>query len=139
MMRELTTESEWLEGFPVMKELRTHLCRRTYLEFLRTMTADGYRLFALYDGREIAALAGISIVTNFYFGKHVFVYDLVTKASGRSKGFGKKLLAQIHQYAKDNGCGAVALGSEMSNVDAHRFYEAKMGYEKAAYSFMLVL
>ena len=49
MIRELTEEQEWLEGYPVMMELRTHLSRRTYLDFLRKMKEEGYKMFALYE------------------------------------------------------------------------------------------
>ncbi len=139
MIKELVEEQEWLEGFPIMNELRTQLSERTYLDFLRTMREEGYKMFALYQNDQLVALAGISILTNFYFGKHVFVYDLVTKSSERSHGYGKELLAHIHHYAKEKGCGIVALGSGISNIDAHRFYETKMGYEKIAYSLIKVI
>ena len=69
----------------------------------------------------------------------MFIYDLVTRSAARSKGHGNALLAHIHQYARENGCGVVALGSGLANVDAHRFYQAKMGYEKAAYTLIKVL
>ncbi|NBD24892.1 GNAT family N-acetyltransferase [Paenibacillus glycinis] len=139
MIRALMEEREWLEGYPVMKELRTHLSQRTYLDFLRKMREEGYKMFALYENNEIVALAGLSILTNFYFGKHAFIYDLVTKSTARSKGHGRELLAHIHHYARENGCGIVALGSGLANIDAHRFYETKMGYEKAAYTLIKVL
>ncbi|MBO7744504.1 GNAT family N-acetyltransferase [Paenibacillus sp. MWE-103] len=136
MIKELANETEWLEGYPVMHELRTHLGQDAYLACLRTMREEGYTLLALYERDEIAALAGICMLTNFYFGRHVFIYDLVTKSSMRSKGYGNELLAHVHRYAKEHGCGIVALGSGLANLDAHRFYETKMGYEKTAYSFI---
>jgi GNAT superfamily N-acetyltransferase len=139
MIKELVHKEEWIEAFPIMKELRTNLTQSTYLDFLQSMREKGYQLFALYDNEQIVALTGIIILTNFYFGKHVFIYDLVTKSSERSKGYGEELLAYTHQYAKENGCGVVALESGLSRVDAHRFYETKMGYEKLGYSFTKVL
>ena len=139
MIKQLMHENEWLDAFPLMNELRTNLNQSTYLDLLRSMNKEGYKIFALYDNDQIVALTGIIILTNFYFGKHVFVYDLVTKPSERSKGYGEKLLAHIHQYAKLNGCGIVALESGISRVDAHKFYEEKMGYGKLGYSFIKVL
>jgi GNAT superfamily N-acetyltransferase len=135
MIRELVNKNEWLEAFPVMNELRTHLNQGRYLEFLQIMQEDGYQLFALYQNDQITAIAGVAIQTNFYYGKHVFVYDLVTHSKHRSKGYGGQLLSFIHRYAFDNGCGIVALESGLFRVDAHRFYESKMGYEKFCYSF----
>lgn len=135
MIKELVEESQWLEAYPVMHELRTNLDEEAYLALLREMNAEGYKMLALYDGGWIVALSGIIVLTNFYFGKHVFVYDLVTKASERSKGHGETLLEYVHQYAKDNGCQTVALESGLARVDAHRFYETKMGYRKPGFSF----
>jgi GNAT superfamily N-acetyltransferase len=139
MIKELVEEKEWLEAFPVMNELRTHLNESTYLEILHSMREEGYKLFALYHNEQVVAVTGVAIRTNFYYGKHVFVYELVTQSSQRSKGYGEKLLSYIHQYAIDNGCGIVTLESALFRSDAHRFYETKMGYEKFCYSFKKVL
>ncbi|MFD2330285.1 GNAT family N-acetyltransferase [Cohnella sp. GCM10020058] len=139
MIKELIHEQQWIEAYPVMNELRTELDQDAYLALLREMNAEGYKMLALYDEDRIVALAGIIMLTNFYFGKHVFVYDLVTKASERSKGHGETLLAYVHQYAKDNGCKTVALESGFQRVDAHRFYETRMGYSKPGFSFSKTL
>lgn len=139
MIKELVQQKEWLEAFPIINELRTHLTEHTYLDFLQRMREEGYKLFALYDNDQIVAVTGIALKTNFYYGMHVFVYDLVTQSSQRSKGYGEQLLAYIHEYAKKNGCEIVALESGLQRIDAHRFYETKMGYEKFCYSFKKVL
>ncbi|MFJ5762542.1 GNAT family N-acetyltransferase [Neobacillus sp. NPDC093182] len=139
MIKELIQEKEWLEAFPVLNELRTHLNKSTYLDFLHSMREEGYKLFAIYDNEQVVAVTGIAIRTNFYYGKHIFVYDLVTQSSQRSKGYGEQLLSYIHQYAIRNGCGIVALESGLFRAEAHRFYETKMGYEKFCYSFKKVL
>ncbi|CAI6076651.1 GNAT family N-acetyltransferase [Cohnella sp. JJ-181] len=134
MIKALIHEQEWLEAYPVMRELRTHLDRDEYLALLHGMKDEGYKMFALYEQDRIVAVTGLIVLTNFYFGKHVFVYDLVTKASARSKGHGEVLLAYVHRYAAENGCAMVALESGISRVEAHRFYENKMGYQKLGYS-----
>jgi GNAT superfamily N-acetyltransferase len=139
MIKQLVTEKEWLEAFDVVSELRTHLNTKSYLDLLLSMMKDGYKLFALYEKDKIVAVTGIAIRTNFYYGKHVFVYDLVTKTLERSKGNGKKLLSYIHQFAEENDCAVVALESGLVRLDAHRFYESKMGYEKFCFSFKKML
>ncbi|MFB6346003.1 MAG: hypothetical protein ABEK50_09555 [bacterium] len=40
-IKELESSKEWLDAFPLMNQLRTHLDRESYLEYLREMTADG--------------------------------------------------------------------------------------------------
>ena len=52
MIRELTKKDEWIEAFPLMKELRTHLDQDTYLSLLEEMRPQGYRLFALEEQEQ---------------------------------------------------------------------------------------
>jgi GNAT superfamily N-acetyltransferase len=134
-VRELTTEKEWREAFPIMNQLRTHLNLDSYLQLLQKMNKQDYQLFALYDEEEIVALAGIQMNINFYHGRYVFIHDLVTHSSNRSKGYGEKLLQYIHDKAKERGAQYVSLDSGIQRREAHRFYEEKMDYDKWCYSF----
>ncbi len=131
----LTTYEEWIQAFPIMNQLRTELTLESYLLLLEDMRKDGYTLYALYDNKQIVALAGISWRVNFYSERHIFVYDLVTDAAYRSCGYGEKLLRAIHQWGKENGAHYIALESGVNRNDAHRFYEERLGYEKWCYSF----
>ncbi|RXJ04259.1 GNAT family N-acetyltransferase [Anaerobacillus alkaliphilus] len=132
---EITTEQQWKEAYPVMNELRTHLSEEEYFQLLRDMVPQGYRMFALYNNDQIVALTGIIQLANFYNFKHIYVYDLITKETERSKGYGEKLLSYIHQLASELGCQSVALSSGLQRIDAHRFYEEKMEYRKTSYAF----
>ncbi len=138
-IRELSSEEEWLDAFPVMKQLRTHLDEGTYLRYLEEMTADGYRLFGLFSDGEPAALAGIGIETNMYYGRHLWVYELVTDSTHRSKGFGERLFEYLSDWAEEKGCERIALSSGLRREDAHRFYEERAGMERASYVFTLGL
>lgn len=132
---ELTTTKQWLEAFPIMKQLRTDLTEETYIELLQDMSKDGYKLYAMYVENEIVSLAGLSWRINFYNKHHIFIYDLVTDVSQRSFGYGEKLLQYIHDWANENGAEYVALESGLQRFDAHRFYEDKLNYDKWCYSF----
>lgn len=135
-IRELTGQDEFRRAFPVMNELRTHLVDvDEYESTLGEMRAGGYRLFAAIDGDAYVALAGIAIRTNFYYGKFLYVYDLITSESERSKGHGKLLLDHLEELARADGCQTIALSSGVQRTDAHRFYEARMGYERPSYVF----
>lgn len=74
-----------------------------------------------------------------YIGEFIWVCDLVTDSTKRSKGYGEKLLAYVHEWAKANHYETVALSSGLQRTDAHRFYEEKMGYNKASYVFKKAL
>jgi len=100
-VQELTTESEWRAAFPVMNQLRTDLTEEQYLNYLRDMRDEGYHLFALIQCDAIIAVAGVVIRTNFYNGRHLFVYDLVTRADRRSEGHGDRLMQFLEEWARD--------------------------------------
>ncbi|MGE7926520.1 GNAT family N-acetyltransferase [Lysinibacillus xylanilyticus] len=134
-IEQLTSQQEWMEAYPVMAQLRTELTVEKYLRLLREMTRDGYILFALYENMQIVAVAGLSWRVNFYSERHIFVYDLVTDEKYRSRGYGEKLLQYLHQWGKENGAHYIALESSIQRIDAHRFYEDRLGYEKWCYSF----
>jgi len=135
-IRELQTVDEWKMAFPVMKQLRTHLTLEEFVALVTEMQPQGYRMFALFDEGEVVAVTGVAQQLNLYYGKNMYVYDLVTDEGGRSKGYGEALLSYIHELARELGCGKVALTSGLQRVDAHRFYEEKMGYERKSYAFV---
>ena len=139
-VRELTTATEFRAAYPVMNELRTHLMDiDEYESTLAEMRAGGYRMFAAEEDGQIVALAGIAIRTNFYYGRFLYVYDLITSESKRSKGHGKLLLDHLEALARADGCQTIALSSGVQRADAHRFYEEKMGYDRVSFVFKKTL
>jgi len=138
-IKELTTQEQWKEAFPIINQLRTDITETEYLMLLREMQKDGYKLVALFNNDKIVSLAGVSWRTNFYNKRHLFIYDLVTDSEHRSFGYGEKLLSYIHKWAKEQGASYVALESGVQRIEAHRFYEDKLGYDKWCYSFRKTL
>lgn len=138
-IQKLTSQEQWIEAFPVLNQLRTDLTEESYLELLQEMQRDGYTLFALYNNNRIVSVAGLSWRVNFYNKKHIFIYDLVTDIEYRSFGYGEKLLLYIHSWAKEAGAEYVALESGSKRINAHRFYEEKLKYDKWCYSFRKLL
>nr|WP_257962478.1 GNAT family N-acetyltransferase [Bacillus sp. UMB0893] len=65
----------------------------------------------------------------------MYVYDLITDQASRSRGFGEKLLNYVEDLAKDAGCSMMTLTSGNQRIDAHRFYEEKMGFERVSHVF----
>jgi GNAT superfamily N-acetyltransferase len=137
IIRELSTEMDWLEAYPVMKQLRTHLSQERFLELTREATvSEGYKLAALYEERKIMAVTGFMPMITLYNGKAIWVCDLVTDSSVRSKGYGEKLLNYVETWAKNNGYDIISLSSGLQRLDAHRFYEDKMDYVKKSYVYL---
>ncbi|MFD1389002.1 GNAT family N-acetyltransferase [Oceanobacillus oncorhynchi subsp. oncorhynchi] len=135
-IKELTTEKEWLEAYHVMCQLRTHLDESSYLELVKeAVKVERYHLAALYEGGRMVAVAGFKPMTTLYYGRFVWICDLVTDENSRSKGYGEQLLDFIHQWAKKRRFESVALSSGLQRHSAHRFYEEKMDYSKVSFVF----
>jgi GNAT superfamily N-acetyltransferase len=134
-VKEVITREDFLKAFEVMKQLRTNLVEETYLNLIEDMKKEGYKMFALYAEEKVVAVAGVIKLTNLYYGKHIWVNDLVTDVNQRSRKYGQILLSFINGWAKENGCNVVALSSGLQRVEAHEFYEMKMGFDKTSYVF----
>ena len=135
-VKELITRDEIMQGFPVMRQLRSHLDEHTYLELvLEAREVDRYRMFALMEGEKVVAVTGFKPMTTLYYGRFVWVCDLVTEQNNRSRGYGEKLLSYVHTWGKENGFESVALSSGLQRSDAHRFYMDKLEYDKVSYVF----
>ncbi|CAM4120704.1 GNAT family N-acetyltransferase [Bacillus wiedmannii] len=134
-IREVVTEADLHNVFPVLQQLRTKLSREEASSLFQKMKEENYKLFSLRNEEdEAVSLAGVAICTNFYNEKHVFVYDLVTAEAHRSKGYGNVLLSYIENWGKENECESIVLTSAFPRLDAHRFYERE-GYDKVSFSF----
>ena len=138
--KELQSQEEILQAFSVMNQLRTHLTEKTYLELVtEAKERDMYKLVALYKDKEIVAVVGFKPMITLYYGRFVWVCDLVTSETQRSHGYGERLLSYVHEWATENGYESVALSSGLNRTEAHRFYEEKMEYDKVSYVFKKAL
>ena len=118
-----------------MSELRDHLSEDQYFELLDEMIPRGYRMYALREDGRLVAVAGVALLTNLYYGRYMWVYDLITRSDSRSHGYGRALLQHLEDIARAANCDIVALSSGLQRTDAHRFYQQHMGYERASYVF----
>ena len=101
---ELRSEAEFREAFPVMGELHGELDEQRYLGLLAEMVPAGYRLFAVRGPEgEIVAAAGVQVLTNLYYERHLYVYDLVATENARSGGYGGTLMDHVEELARREG------------------------------------
>ncbi|MDP3073534.1 MAG: GNAT family N-acetyltransferase [Opitutaceae bacterium] len=54
-------------------------------------------------------------------GENLYVDDLVTDESGRSRGYGRALLGWLYAEAQAHGCDNFELDSGVQRAEAHRF------------------
>ena len=134
MVEHVETDDAIASCYDVMAELRAHVSRAEFLPVIRAMQADGLRLACIRDGGCVVAVAGYRVATNLFYGKHLYVDDLVTAESERSKGHGKELLAWLRALAVANDCDAFHLDSGVQRKRAHQFY-LREGLELSSYHF----
>jgi GNAT superfamily N-acetyltransferase len=134
MVEHAETDEAILACREVMRELRPHVAAGDFLATVRAMQADGLRLACIRDGGRVVAVAGYRISTNLFSGRHLYVDDLVTAETERSKGHGKTLLGWLRQLAVENDCDVFHLDSGVQRKRAHQFY-LREGLELSSYHF----
>jgi len=127
-------EADIASTFDVMVQLRPHLERGGYVATVLRMMAGGFRLAAVREGvpagaeqaggraGRVVAVAGYRLTESLFAGRHLYVDDLVTGETERSRGYGKLLLDWLKAEARAAGCRELHLDSGVQRHDAHRFY-----------------
>jgi N-acetylglutamate synthase-like GNAT family acetyltransferase len=132
---EVNTFIDLKSVFPILQELREDLDLEKFISLYQTMRQQGYKLFQVKHNSNPVAVAGFSILTNLYYGKHMWIYDLVVTNSLRSSGIGLRLMKFLEKNARDNDCETIALSSNLKRANTHKFYINKCGFQKASYVF----
>ena len=115
-IKELQSRNEIKGAFPVMRQLRSHLDESSYLELVSdAQEKEGYKMFALFDGKDIVAVIGFHPMVTLYYGRFIWVCDLVTDVNKRWEGCGEKLLSYTHKMAEEHNYENIALSSGLQN------------------------
>jgi predicted GNAT superfamily acetyltransferase len=117
-----TSDAEIAACFPVMRELRTQLVESEFVARVRRQQAGGYQLAQLRGAAGPVAVAGFRLSEALAWGRFLYVDDLATLASERSRGHGARLIAWLTDYARRHGCAQLHLDSGVQRYAAHRFY-----------------
>jgi GNAT superfamily N-acetyltransferase len=136
---ELRSPAERREALPILRELYPSLDEGRYGTLLAEMIDDGYRQFAVRnEADEVVAVAGVAVHVNLYYGRHLYVYDLVVKEDARSEGYGELLMDHVEGVARREGCETAALACGLEREGALHLYERR-GYEKPSYAMRKAL
>jgi len=134
MPKRAITDKEIQACFDVMSELRPHLQSETFLPTIRQMETEGFQLAFVEDRGKVVAAAGYRVYSNLFMGKHLYVDDLVTSESERSKGHGKRLVDWLRNKAREEQCNYYHLDSGTQRTEAHKFY-FREGFAIASFHF----
>lgn len=116
------SDADILRCFPVMQQLRPHLVEADFVARVRRMQSRGFHLARLEEDGVVRAVAGYRYHEKLFSGSTLYVDDLVSDSTQRSRGHGAKLLAWLIQEARVHGCDVFELDSGVQRFDAHRFY-----------------
>lgn len=119
------TDSDVECCFPVMVQLRMHLTPDTFLKRFHKQVSEGYQIAFVLDLGVARAVAGFRIMEMLAYGRILYVDDLVTDESGRSKGYGDALMDWLAAFARAQGCVQLQLDSGVQRFRAHAFYFRK--------------
>ncbi|HEX6124326.1 MAG TPA: GNAT family N-acetyltransferase [Pyrinomonadaceae bacterium] len=137
MITFATTDTEILDCYDVMSQLRPHIAREDFVPRVRRqMDCFDFKLPYLVDAGEVKAVGGIRVSEWLHGGKYLEIDDLVAKDGDRSKGYGGELFDWILTYAREQNCNHVRLLSGVQRFDAHRFYLRKRMNIEAHYFSM---
>ena len=134
MPEHVRTDEDIIACYDVMAELRPNVAREDFLPVVRALQDEGLRLACIREDGRVVAVAGYRISNNLFCGKHLYVDDLVTAETERSKGHGKALLAWLRALAVENDCDVFHLDSGVQRKRAHQFY-MREGLDLSSYHF----
>ncbi len=125
-IRIATSDADILATFELMAQLhdRVHqLSRQHFLDLIRTLERDeGYIMACLDDGGAPVCVSGFRLCHSIGWGKYLYVDDLVTDESQRSRGAGQMMFRWLVARARAEECSELRLDCRVDRIDAHRFY-----------------
>jgi ribosomal protein S18 acetylase RimI-like enzyme len=123
MVEIATTDEDLRDCHPVITELRPHIeTVESFIAQVHRQREYGFQLAYIREVDRVVAVAGYRIDEALAWGKYLYIYDLVTAADCRSRGYGKKLLDWLADIARQHQCVQLHLDSGVQKFAAHRFY-----------------
>jgi GNAT superfamily N-acetyltransferase len=105
----------------VHRQLRTKL-PADYAAKMQRVFAGGGRMMIAVDEDAVVGVAIWRVHENTFNGVQMYVDDLITDESRRSRGVGRALLEALQARARALGCDSFTLDSGTHRQQAHKFY-----------------
>lgn len=123
LFKTILSKEELSQAYEILMEIRDNQSLDDFCTMFYFMKEDGYKMVGLYDNNELITITNIKLDFSSYYGKYVYIYDLITKEDKRSQGFGKKMIKYITSLATSFDCDNIVLNSLIDKVEAHKFYQ----------------
>ncbi len=132
---ECNSDTEVMSTYPVMSQLRPHVEEGDYLNLIREMEGQGGQLIAAMEGGSVVGCAFFRQETRLFTGPMVYVDDLVSDQSQRSKGVGHALVEWMSDFCRARGIKNLVLDSAVHRGQGHKFY-FREGFTITSFNFM---
>ena len=130
------TDEELTDIAPVLLQLRPQYSKESLIKQIKKQQENGFNIaYHVLDG-QVSCVAGFVISEKLAWEKNLYVDDLVTENSLRSKGSGKAMIDWLKNHAREQGCTQLHLDSGMQRKDAHRFYDRE-GFDRSSLHFSI--
>ena len=116
---------ELYEIYEVLKQLHIKLSYKEFEDLIYDMRHMEYKMFGVLESGELITFAGVAVVTNFQYKRHLSIFDFVTDEKFRLRGYGKLMLEFLEDYAKTAMCETILLSCYTQ--ENQKFYE-KSGF-----------
>ena len=131
-------DNEIARCYETMSQLRPHIKEDEFIPQVKRQAKYDYRLAFIEDNKRVVSVAGFRFSETLVWGKIMYIDDLVTDGTQRSKGYGDKMIDWLMDLARKNGCREFHLDSGVQRFLAHRFYFRK-GLTISGYHFESML
>ncbi|MDN5351250.1 MAG: hypothetical protein PWQ12_166 [Clostridiales bacterium] len=85
---------------------------------------------------HVIAWCSIEIVQHYHFDLHAEISGFIVDSAYRNQGVGKQIMNTAEKWALDQGCTRLRVRTNVTRMDAHRFYEhCNFGVIKEQYVF----
>ena len=122
--------------FPAFSALRPHIRAEEFLPQVRRQQAQGYAMLALRDQGVVRSAAGFRLLEFLAWRRVLYIDDLTTLPTDRSKGYAGQLLDWLIRHAREKRCNAVHLDTGYARHAAHKLYLRK-GFELSSHHMAL--
>ncbi len=99
------------------------IAKKNLLTLLTEMSLQGYQCALASYEEEYVGVIGIWIQTKLYVGKHIEYDNVYIVPAHRGQGVGKRLLAFVEAYAREQGCIAAELTCDIDEEESKDFWE----------------
>jgi GNAT superfamily N-acetyltransferase len=115
---------------------------RTVVDGMRTVFCDlledpNARILLAEEDGAVGVVGLLDLTfrrTLFHRGWTMIIEDLIVKETYRREGIARRLVAYAEQLARERGCRAIELTSDLHRRGTHQFWAA-LGYDRCAYQF----